>query len=96
MNPSIVLDADPSPLAALLLGHIRGGCALLAPCQRGASTPSFDRWIHPRALSRPMATEVPLPRHGYSSSHLAGPHGVAAARREPRHDQLADSRLLNT
>jgi hypothetical protein len=51
MNTSIVLDADPSPLAALLLGHIRGGWALLAPCQRGASTPSFDRCIHPRALS---------------------------------------------
>jgi hypothetical protein len=50
MGKSIVLDADPSPLAALLLGHIRGVCALLAPCQRGASAPSFDRFTHSRAL----------------------------------------------
>jgi Protein of unknown function DUF262 len=43
--------ADPSPLAALLLGHIRGVCALLAPCHRGGSTPIIDRVTHSSALT---------------------------------------------
>ena len=33
------LDADPSRLAALLVGHISGYYSLLAPCHTGASTP---------------------------------------------------------
>jgi hypothetical protein len=32
-------DADPSRLAALLVGHISRYYSLLAPCQKGASTP---------------------------------------------------------
>jgi hypothetical protein len=37
MDNSIVLDADPAPLAALLLGRISGGCPLLAPPRRRGS-----------------------------------------------------------
>ena len=33
------LDADPSRLAALLVGHISRYYSLLAPCHTGASTP---------------------------------------------------------
>jgi hypothetical protein len=50
MDHSIVIRADPSPLAALFLGHIRKGCTLFAPCHRGGSSPILDRVIHLRTL----------------------------------------------
>jgi len=43
MANSIVLAADPSPLAALLVGYRQPVCALLAPCQRVASAAISDR-----------------------------------------------------
>ena len=39
MNNCAILDADASRLAALLLTYILPVCALVAPCQAGASTP---------------------------------------------------------
>ncbi len=38
----VIADLGPSPLAALLLGHIRGVCTLLAPCHRGGSALAAD------------------------------------------------------
>ena len=38
-NKPVISNADPSRLAALLVGYIPPVCALLAPCQAGASTP---------------------------------------------------------
>ncbi len=38
-NNCIILAADASRLAALLVGHMRPACSLLAPCDPGASTP---------------------------------------------------------
>jgi hypothetical protein len=39
MNNCTSLAADAFRLAALLVAYIRPACALLAPCQAGASTP---------------------------------------------------------
>jgi len=45
------LGADPSRLAALLVLSIRGVCAVLAPCQTGASTPKHGKLF----LREPLA-----------------------------------------
>ena len=39
MNNFTSLTADPSRLAAFLVGRILPVCSLLTPCQPGASTP---------------------------------------------------------
>ena len=44
--------AAASPLAALLVAHIPLVCSLLAPCERGASTPEHDQVISRRTLIR--------------------------------------------
>jgi hypothetical protein len=48
---SVVLGIDPTALAALLMGHLWGGCAVRAACHRGAAEPIIDRVAHSRALS---------------------------------------------
>src|SRR5438128_6664799 len=43
---------DASPLTALLLPHIFPICSVVAPCQRGASPPSVQRWTFTTGCSR--------------------------------------------
>src|SRR6266851_4106521 len=50
-NNCAILAADASRLAALLVGHMRPACSLLAPCDPGASAPRNDARISGRALS---------------------------------------------
>jgi hypothetical protein len=38
-NKCAILATDASRLAALLVGHMRRACSLLAPCDPGASAP---------------------------------------------------------
>jgi hypothetical protein len=50
-NNCIILAADASRLAALLVGHMRPACSILAPCDPGASTPTVANVIPDRALT---------------------------------------------
>ena len=67
MGNSIVLAAEPSPLAALLVGHLQRVSSVLAPCHRGASTPK-NRSTYPfggpsrarRTLAAALATVATL------------------------------------
>ena len=49
MAKSIVLAADPSRLASLLLSYIPAVCAFVAPSQPGVSVAIIDRLSHSRA-----------------------------------------------
>ena len=60
MGKSIVLAADASRLAALLLSYIRAACAFVAPCQLGASTAIIDRLGHSRALYQILIGNRPV------------------------------------
>ena len=60
MAKSIDFAADASRLAALLLSYILAVCALVAPCQPGASTATIDRLSHSRALSSFGIEDPPL------------------------------------
>jgi hypothetical protein len=68
MDHSIVLGADPFPLAALLVGHTRGVCALLTPCHRGrpgADHRPSDSFEGPQSVSanaRSTIHTIALPR----------------------------------
>jgi hypothetical protein len=46
MNNVTTLAADASRLAALLVGHMRPACSLLAPGDPGASPPILGHVIH--------------------------------------------------
>ena len=57
---SIALATNASRLASLLLSYIPAVCAVVAPCQPGASTAIVDRFSHPWALSlaRALGPEI--------------------------------------
>jgi len=57
-NNSAILAADASRLAALLVGHMRPACSLLAPCDPGASAPRNDTVISGRALTHKTISAV--------------------------------------
>ena len=50
-NKGAILAADASRLAALLVGHMRPACSLLAPCDPGASAPRFATFVSFRVLT---------------------------------------------
>ena len=56
LHPNAAAALGTPGLAAFLVAYIRPVCALLAPCQAGASTPMIGALISARALSTTAET----------------------------------------
>ena len=71
-NNCTILDADASRLASLLVACILPVCALLAPCQAGASTPMIGALISARVLREARFAGPTSTRFAVMSKQVVG------------------------
>jgi len=76
MAKSIAFAADASRLAALLLSYIPAVCALVAPCQPGASTAIIDQLSHSRALSQFWHDQITISASSHRPREKTGETGA--------------------